>query len=242
MKILFEGQVPKDPAYPTAIEDKYQISDETSRICVCDGASESYDSQTWADILSCQFIEDPNINEDWLNKALNDYSQHHDPSQLSWSKAAAFERGSFSSLIAIEYSLADSQLSVIAMGDSVAVLLENNTILETFPYSISQEFTKRPELFSTKQELNEHIHDKNFHINHSQSWTLLQPSKVHLLCMTDAIAEWAFKQHENNDPVWENLLALESQEQFEEMVRVMQNEGSMRVDDVTLVIASFPQS
>jgi hypothetical protein len=239
MKILFEGQVPKDPAYPEAIEDRYQADSSAYRIGVCDGASESFDSQTWATILSQQFIEEPVINEEWLDKALNTYSQYHHPSTLSWSKEAAFERGSFSSLIGIDYSPNDAELSVLAIGDSIAVLIDDETLIETFPYSKSIEFAQRPELFSTKKELNQFIFNSNFRQKHSRVWSLGNSSQIRLLCMTDAIAEWAFKHHENDDPVWQNLLALESQEEFEEMVRVMQQEGSMRVDDVTLLIISF---
>jgi hypothetical protein len=90
MKILFAGQVPKEPSFPDANEGAFEKDPESGKIAVSDGASESFDSKTWARLLACRFVENPQLNERWLADAIADYTARADYASLSWSKQAAF--------------------------------------------------------------------------------------------------------------------------------------------------------
>ena len=74
MRVLFSGQVPKDPLYPEAIEDSYEFLISDGRIALCDGASESFDSKTWARIVTSQFVDDPEIKASWLDECIRRYA------------------------------------------------------------------------------------------------------------------------------------------------------------------------
>ena len=102
MKILFAGQVPKDLSFPDTNEDAYEIAPDAGKIAMSDGASESYDSRAWARLLACRFVENSQIDHRWLAEAITEYTTRVDYASLSWSKQAAFERGSFATLLGIE--------------------------------------------------------------------------------------------------------------------------------------------
>src|SRR5688572_10364860 len=124
MEVAFVGQVPKDPSFPDENEDVYELEIETGRVAVSDGASESFDSRTWARLLATRFVKKPELSSNWLAQAIEDYSLSFDPAALSWSKQAAFDRGSFATLLGIEECIAHGTMDVIAIGDSLAVLLD----------------------------------------------------------------------------------------------------------------------
>ncbi|HFD8837105.1 TPA: hypothetical protein ACF67X_004894 [Salmonella enterica] len=62
MKQEFSGTIPKDPEYPGENEDKFAFSEDGRRLALCDGASESFNSKLWADLLARKFITDPKIS------------------------------------------------------------------------------------------------------------------------------------------------------------------------------------
>jgi hypothetical protein len=91
MKVLFAGQVPKEPSFPDAIEDAYKLAPDDGRIAVSDGASESFDSKTWANLLAERFVQHPQLSQRWLDDAISDYLSEFDQPKMSWSKQASFE-------------------------------------------------------------------------------------------------------------------------------------------------------
>ena len=124
MNIVFAAQVPKDlSSSPEHIEDVYAISNDNARVVLCDGASESFDSRTWAELLANKFLCDPDIKSGWITDVLTDYIEKFDYQQMSWSKQASFERGSFSTLLGVQYFFDESYVQITGVGDTVAFLL-----------------------------------------------------------------------------------------------------------------------
>ena len=158
--------------YPEAIEDAFQIDDREKRLAISDGASESFDSKTWAQILVSMFIQYPEFSTKWLSEVIQQYNAQFDISSLSWSKCAAFERGSFATLIGIESLPEHSSLELLSIGDSLAVLLNGTNFIDSFPYNSSHHFQQRPELLSTNRLHNEFINNANFFTRHSRTWDL----------------------------------------------------------------------
>jgi hypothetical protein len=103
MVVPFAGQIPKNPAYPEATEDILVAEPTTGRLALCDGASESFDSRTWAQLFARKFTKEPEVSIGWLSEAVNEYVASFDVTDLPWSKQAAFDRGSFETLLGIQH-------------------------------------------------------------------------------------------------------------------------------------------
>lgn len=70
MKIIFAGQVPKDNAYQESCEDIYSISEDQRIAVISDGASESFDSVKWANILVHNFMQTSSFSLDSFKDAI----------------------------------------------------------------------------------------------------------------------------------------------------------------------------
>jgi hypothetical protein len=239
MRVLFAGQVAKDPCYPEANEDSIECSPENSRFALSDGASESFDSKSWARMLVRQFVLKPELNKEWLAELIAEYASQFDRETMTWSKQAAFERGSFATLLGVEVFPDQGTVDILSIGDSLAVLLEGTEFIDSYPYSRAEEFQQRPQLFCTDPIHNSFLSSSDFYSSHFKQWTLSERQSPTVLCMTDALAEWALRNAEKGEPSWEMLKSINDISQLEELVLTEREKKNMRVDDVSLVIVDF---
>lgn len=239
MKVLFAGQVPKDSSFPDANEDAFVLAADVGRVAVSDGASESFDSKTWAHLLTARFVRHPELSASWLADAIADYLAQFDLAQMSWSKQAAFDRGSFATLLGVEEFLGNGTVDVICVGDSLAVLLDGVDFVDSFPYMRAEEFQQRPELFCTNSTLNAFFCSPGFSSRHHKIWRIEDRKAPIVLCMTDALGEWAIRHAQEGRPVWQTLAEIEDISSFEALVIQERLINNMRIDDTTLVRLSF---
>jgi hypothetical protein len=239
MQIVFSGTVPKEPAYPDAAEDNYD-TDNARVLAVSDGASESFDSRTWARLLVSRYVASQEVNLEWLEAAVNQYEAEYATAPLTWSQQAAFERGSFATLLGVVHDPENGALEVLAIGDTVAVLLESSDFQASFLVERAAQLDQRPELLSTLSRHNQFVSEVRFFGQHSKVWSLTDRRTPALLCMTDTLAAWALRAHENQEPKWTALLEIESQEQMERLVLEERQSGRLKVDDCTLIRVIFP--
>lgn len=236
MRVVFCGQVPKDSAYPESNEDFFKIDLEAGRIAVSDGASESFDSKTWARLLVSEFVRHPEINSRWVQNVVDLYAAHYDLATLNWSKVASFERGSFATLIGVEFFKNSNTLDILTIGDSLCAVVGGESILQTFPYSEAEQFKERPELLCTRQENNEFISESGFYIRHLNSVNLYPEKDQKVLLMTDALAEWTLRLASEGNEKWRELLSIRTEHDLQNLVLREREEKRMRVDDVTLLV------
>lgn len=239
MNLLFHGKVPKVFDSEEFNEDAYALSLDSGRIAVSDGATNSYDSRTWAELIVNQFVSDPAVTNDWINLLLEKYNLQHDYISMSWSQQAAFEKGSFASLIGVENYPHHQTVDVLAVGDSLAVLLDQTKFIDSFPYVLSEEFNQRPELLSTLDAHNSFLNSHCFYSKHHKTWSISDYSRPLLLCMTDALGQWALSNKENGTPVWEKLCGIRSRDQLQELVTQERASKNMKLDDVTFILVDL---
>lgn len=239
MRVLFAGQVPKDPTYAEANEDCLDLALEFGRIAVSDGASESFDSQTWAGLLVKQFVREPALGKGWLSELVREYASRFDIASLNWSKQAAFERGSFATLLGIENFPHHGTIDVLSVGDSLAVLLDQDEFIDSYPYSCAEEFQQRPELFSTSPMHNSFFDSPDFFSTHHRTWSIVDKRRPILLCMTDALGEWALRLAQEGTPQWHLLASMNDVTLLQSLVVEERAHKRMRIDDVTLVCVEF---
>ncbi len=118
--------VPKDAEIPN--EDSYQCSERLNVYAVCDGAAVSYDSASWSKTLARRFTKDQKLDRGWLLDCIRAFNSKHDRDSLPWAQQAAFDSGSFSSLLGIVVDPVSAEVRLSAVGDTLAVLCDGSRI------------------------------------------------------------------------------------------------------------------
>jgi hypothetical protein len=238
MDVAFTGSIPKDDRYAPDNEDVFEIG--PSRLALSDGASESFDSRSWAGILVSRFVSNPNCSPAWVEEAVSEYERRYTCEALTWSKRAAYERGSFATLLGVDCANLN-EVSILAIGDTVAALTDGSSLVEVFPYKRSADFTNRPQLISTARQLNRFLDEEGSLIGRRAIWNLGTCKNPVLLCMTDALGRWFLKCYEEGNRAWEKLSNFRSADEFRTLVGAERANKSLRVDDTTLAVVTFPR-
>lgn len=242
MDILFQGSVAKYFDCQEDNEDAFNVTASCDRIVVCDGASESYDGKNWARLLTEKFSHVP-PSEEALNACIEAFVALHDPASMSWSKAAAYDRGSFATALIAQDDPASLTVTVQCIGDSFAVLSDGTQLLRQLPYEHSAAFEGKPTLLSTQPHHNTHLYPSGEFAFPVEHWSYEASRPLFLLCMTDALGAWLLKStEEGNALALERLLAVRTEAALGELVELERAEGHMRRDDSTLVIAQLQSS
>jgi hypothetical protein len=149
---------------------------------------------------------------------------------MSWSAQAAFDRGSFATLLGLRFDPSDpSNVTVLGIGDSLAVLDDGTNIHDTFPYNEPEQFRANPLLLSTIHDLNADILAGDF----ERCWPLSGIKSPKLFCMTDAIGAWLLSARVERMAL---LRALRIPAEFVALVEKARADGTMRRDDTTLLV------
>jgi len=125
-------------------EDCWQNSHKGAG-AVSDGASVSFDSAAWSRILARRYAQHPCFDDTWVAAAIAAYAELHDRDSLPWMQQAAFDRGSFASLLGVT-DRGDRQVAILAIGDSLAVLCDGDRVVASFPYEAPEQFDANPQL------------------------------------------------------------------------------------------------
>lgn len=240
MKREFAGTCPKELREPDSNEDQSAFSEDGTRFALCDGASESYNSRLWAKVLSEKFAANPAFGQEWLAEALKDYIAGHDFEAMTWSQHASFDRGSFSTMLGIEFDSEHRTVEVLAIGDCVAILLDGERVVEAWPFSDPERFKEHPTLLATKSEHNAFVSELGFWTHSVKTLHIGALEAPRMVCMTDALAEWTLRGARDGEPTLGRLLSLTTEAELAELVLEERAAKRMRVDDSTLIVVSFP--
>ena len=225
-----EGQRNED-SYRTSSRGVYALSD---------GASISFDSALWAQILVRRFARDPTFTPTptWVMAAIAEFSRQHDRDNLPWMKQASFDRGTFASLLGVQVIDQGRSVQVLAIGDSLAVLGDGDRIIATFPYSTPSEFEQSPQLLCTNPAENSFLYEKNYRYELTKSWTFDGLGQPTLLCMTDALGHWLLSRSDEGQSPIAMLRSITSLKSFKQFVQTERASSRMKCDDTTPIV--FP--
>ncbi|MBM3379906.1 MAG: hypothetical protein FJY39_09255 [Betaproteobacteria bacterium] len=231
LRIVFNGTVPKDDSPDSVNEDRAAIDESRQAFTLSDGASESYDSARWAGLLADAWTSGRlPASRRGIEAAIGEYERACDPSSLSWSKRAAFDRGSYATLLGI--SVRGAFARVIAVGDSIALGVGVDDEIVSFPYTFAEEFDRRPLLLSTKREANATLCASTVARGCVTRWPL-RPGTA-LMMMTDALGQWLMCQDDFRGRC-DTLLDVRTDDDLRYLVRSEQTNGAMKRDDTTLL-------
>jgi hypothetical protein len=88
MHVKHTFTVPKAHDIPN--EDQYAKGDT---FALSDGASISYDSALWAQIVCARYVQSPHVTQDWLDACIKEFNTYH-VAQRCRRTGNAFDRGS----------------------------------------------------------------------------------------------------------------------------------------------------
>ncbi|MDA1323325.1 MAG: hypothetical protein O3C34_01145 [Proteobacteria bacterium] len=171
-----------------------------------------------------------------LNAAITLFTRRHDPQSMSWSRQAAFDRGSFATLLGVSFTPESNEVQLLAIGDTVGLLLDGPRLVASFPYTDPEDFGRRPTLLSTRRDLNSFL-DRPDHASASSTiWQLDHLAQPRIVCMTDAIAEWFLRLAQADPCSGDILLGISDIAHLEALVAHEREAGRMKVDDSTMLI------
>ncbi|RED42027.1 hypothetical protein BJ123_102198 [Rhodopseudomonas thermotolerans] len=199
---------------------------------ISDGASVSFDPARWSDILARKFVADPFVTHSWLKEAQLEFSEYFDREAMPWNLQAAYDVGTFASLLGVVVYEPGATVMLLAIGDSLGVCYDGSRFVSSFPYQSEEQFKQRPKLLSTN------LVDNDFYLSARSSfresiqlWQLKDPV---LLLMSDALGEWLLSS-DNRDCFADRVMNY-SEADFEEFVEAERAIGRLRRDDTTLLV------
>lgn len=230
LQVVFSGTVPKEDFAGYANEDQFYLDPVRQRFALSDGASESYDSASWARLLVDAWGAGafPATRQS-LEELIGKYERACAPATLSWSKVAAFRRGSFATFLGVR--LCGGSVRIIAVGDTMIVGRPIHGATASFPYQLPEDFEQRPLLLSTNRDANSEWCTRAVIRCCMKRWPIVNGATM--LLMTDALGRWFLGP--DRCQAHELLLAIRRTEELQELVRSAQSAGVMRRDDTTLV-------
>lgn len=233
LRVDLTASVAKDPQQAELNEDAWAANEPGTCIAVADGASESYDSRAWAQLLVRAYVQDQGISAQWVADRVQAYLATVDYLSLSWSQQAGFDRGSFGTLLGLGLAANGRDAEVLAIGDSLAVHVRQNVLVASFPFTEAEQFDARPQLLSTLSAANDFVSDSEFFKADSSCTWVLEPGDLVFL-VTDAVGHWLLSEAKGGNAV-QVLSDIDSLEDFESLVVAMRQERRMRLDDSTLI-------
>ncbi len=227
--------LPKQGNAPEEYEDAFSHNTfvpkpvETFRCAVADGATEASFSQAWAKILTKGYVEGfdlPKLQEAWRMQTTQQ--------PLAWYAEEKAQMGAFAALVGLTIH-SNKHWECRAIGDSCLIQVRNSKIIFTFPLGKAEQFSDTPFLLSSNEQNNQKIEE------YWQTSDGLWKRHDVFLLLTDALAHWLFKQHEQSIDALSVLLALTEQESFSNFVDKARNQTDpakhMKNDDVTMLRA-----
>jgi hypothetical protein len=225
--------VPKAPGIPN--EDIFRFSPRKNTYALSDGASISYDSAAWSRIVATHYVQHAAVTRDWLADCIAEFNRQHDREAMPWHKQAAFDRGSFASLLGVRV-MPNNELHIVGIGDSVAVLCDGSHFSKSFPYEAAAQFDNSPTLLSSEPSKNPIFTDDKLSEDKRCVWPLQDLASPRLYCMTDALGQWLLAQTDEMVAGIECLHALRTRRAFERFVADERNAKRLKRDDTTLLV------
>lgn len=227
-------------------QDAVKVNEEDSRYAVADGATLSFFSKQWAELLVKRFCEMPNLS---LNA--ENWKQWLVPIQEAWYKQVEervkvrdqfYLTNSFntrepavSTFVGLEVEQTKREWRAVVVGDS-CLFHKSESGFRSYLLEKSEDFTDRPEAFASFPEANPY--DPEFICGE------LQSGDVFILA-TDALAKWILehKESENLEEVLHQLKQIENSEQFNQFVDQARDDEKIRLvnDDVALMLISVEE-
>ena len=236
--------LPKSGYELAECEDVIGMNPPALRYAVADGATEAFDSQTWAKRLAQSWVQEerPALTvEDFGAWAAEQGELLHSSwsdLHLPWYAQEKALGGSFAAFVGLQVDLNNGspRWNTIALGDSCLVHRRGDEINHALPIADYQNFNATPLLVPSLCSLQKTA------LSHTvvDSGTV-EPGDVFLL-LSDAAAAWYLMMCAKQDPARAEFEALLAAARDEDLARLFNGErtaGRIKDDDIAIIRITF---
>jgi hypothetical protein len=250
LKVQKQGNAPED--YEDAIASRSGDPESHDNVfplvvAVADGATESSFSKLWAELLVTEFVHEPFMTHEHMKRSVARcarlWSRIVRKKPLAWYAEEKVKMGAFSTLLGVQFLAPNTdglgRWQAIALGDSCLFQIGREGPIIQFPMTAYEDFGSTPPLVSTDPAYN------------SRSWNELAYKEGiwtrddFFLLMTDALSQWATREHPARS-VWEELLAMFLSDTGSSLLRDwvdrQRSSGTVRNDDITLALVRVDEA
>jgi hypothetical protein len=213
-------------------EDRWSASADDRIFALSDGASVSFDSGPWAQLLADRFVQNPDITCDWVQSAALEVRTRYNRDAMPWMQQAAYDQGSFATLLGLELTQDASAARVFAVGDSLLAFVDGVELVRTIPLIHPDDFDRSPSLISTNPAENIYL-DADALANASTQIHLASHEHPFLLLMSDALGRWLLEGPQDRAST---LLTIGSENEFVDFVKCEREAGRLKRDDTTMIV------
>lgn len=198
-----------------------------TRIALSDGATTASFSAQWAWTLARWFTGRklhpdpdgfmrilPGLGRSWLRNVMT--------RDLPWHAEEKVRSGSFATFLGV--TVAGDSWRALAVGDSCLFHVRNDSLVYSFPYGASSEFSASPILASTSNVSHEMV------ASAVRSADGELKKRDLLVLATDGLAQWLMREVENGNRPWR--IFRENERALRDLVDCERTERRMRNDDV----------
>ena len=210
--------LPKSGFELSECEDAFAINESARRFALADGATEAFDSQSWARLLVNDWVGLTPIEhspEAFWNYVAGQARTLHDSWQglrLSWYAEEKARTGSFAAFVGVQLDLEgpSPNWQAVALGDSCLIHCRRGEILTSLPIAKSEDFNTTPPLVPSQASLQGFARDKI--VNRAG---VIEEGDV-LLLLSDAVAFWFLRPDETTQKArWDFDLLLKTNQDSE---------------------------
>jgi hypothetical protein len=232
--------LPKSGHQLSECEDAIGINLPARRFAIADGATEAFDSQSWARLLAHDWVltgpADQTLEEfrAWVTRQGQSLHDSWNGLRLSWYSEEKARTGSFAAFVGLEFEVAGALPSwtAIALGDSCLVHCRKGAIVTALPLSQSESFNATPPLVPSLASMQQPAFEKIV-----EAHGVVEPGDV-LLLLSDAVACWYLMLAEKDEPArswFDHLLKSIQDEELGLLFEMDRLSGRIKDDDIALI-------
>jgi hypothetical protein len=233
--------LPKAGHQPAECEDAIGVRTDLGRMCIADGATEAFDSRTWARLLTKHWVRSTGLvttdeMEAWWVALGGRLDRRWAQRTLPWyaeEKAAGGAFAAFAGISLVEAADGWVTWEGVALGDACLVHRSATQIVSSLPIGAAEDFGYRPRLVPSAMAR---------HAGLSVEVTRLKGRAAagdSLLLLTDAIAAWYLTHFESAPELiseFERSMVTGDAGEQRAFVRAERDARRLRNDDVAAVL------
>lgn len=230
----------KRGANPNECEDAFGINIGNRMFAVADGATEAFDSRTWARLLAKAWvrIHPAAFEETDFGPLVRDLGirlrRKWSKKTLPWYAEEKARQGSFAAFVGLQI-LNENTMSwrAVALGDCCLIHRQGTALCESFPISSPAEFGNNPRLLPS---------DATSQANAMKLLRLAEGKTAvgnDFLLLSDAVGCWFLKQLQASQvgaiEEFDSLTGNDRHEELSQFFEAQRDAGTIRNDDITIV-------
>jgi serine/threonine protein phosphatase PrpC len=228
----------KDGNQPDEYEDAYAGNPTSGRFAIADGASESSFANLWAKLLVQGFVASRGQTTlNWLMPLQRKWAESVDRLELDWFGEEKRQQGAFATFLGLVLQKGqggESRWRAVAVGDCCLFQVRQGKLLVSFPASRPADFNNRPPLLCSRSR------GGREGLSRAQRKVGKWQKHDRFFLMSDALAEWFLRRHEQQRTPWDSLLRRLAEPDptaaMTAYIEQLRQQRALTNDDVTLLV------